>query len=1264
MSDATPTLPKISPTLASINPELISAHELNQWADQNDAKQTFPELMRRLLSQTPGITNLNIRAHEGTSAPGWDGIADSTGSAFLPAGKLRFEFGTNKKPKSKAENDYNKRAEGDNEAGEHVFIFATPRNWAGAHKWAEEHIDDGFFADVKAIDSHVLEGWLQATLPVHYWISERLGRRPQEVRSLQNWWSSFGERLSIDLPASFYAAGRKSRSDKLIELLTTNPSEITPVVKSSCVDESLAFIHATLLNTPELLEQAMVITNSDAWRQLVTSPNKMLLIPQFNNPELHTALSSGHRVLLAVGPESRTRHNDGVIELPKIGRTEAVEIFENVGIDRDRAERMAPLARRSMSAFFRSVSRNPSFAEPEWVRDSRKADILAPLVLVGSWEDSKDDKQLIEEFTGCSFNEIEHLLKDLHRRPDGPFIQSAGQWRLTNPAEAAELLLPELDSDVLERWKKFILDVLLIDDPFTGMTPAEHLTAHLQGVKPRCSGTLRKSVAEGLALAANASVLPNMRRFEGCVDNIVAQLFDEACQDASGNKLTRLSASFRLLAEASPNVFLDTLEEKLLTPQVVTKTPFHDTAEADGPFNNSSLHVGLLWALETLCWSPDHYGRAIAIIGRLAILAPDDKALNQSLDCLQRVTVGWSASGAISIDDKIAAIRQTIEESSLVGWALLMKLWPPYSVTIILPSVPKYRDWDTSSYDISLDEMIRYVAALGDLTCSLAGRSVDKWREIIERIGDTTADERTKVISSLRDVISQASWYEDERHSVWRALSDLIDKHAKHPQATWAMPEAAVLELQELADQLSSNTDPRRFSRLFSDLPMIDGLTYGDEGFSEKAEAERQDAVTSIVTQGIDAVTVLVEDVDQPNLVGDYLAQVDDVSRSDILTWLDSESSHLQRAADAYARKKVWDIGVEWVLAVLNEKILSNKAQERLMATVPIGKAYWDEIGVLEPHLVAAYWRQGNGYQVGYADRAEAGRLFLEHDCPWQAVAVAMAILHGKQQLDTEFAKQALAAAAVSEYSYNPGPCIEYSVSKLLKWLESEVPNDPELPVLEFYFFDFLHDYGPSNALYRALGNSPTDFVQLTMSACGCDGDDAQHSDISAEQEKSYSHRTWKILNSWHILPGLQQDGTIDGELLRDWVMRSRELFVQSDCADFGDCQIGQVLACSPDGEDGVWPAMTVRDVIEDLANTGLRSGICMGVVNRRGASVRRAYDGGDQERDLEKKYSRMACKLASRWPQTAAVLRELAKYFEDQAIDFDKQAERMADEG
>lgn len=102
----------ISPALQSNNPELVTAVEIQQWANRDHAKTTFPELIRRLLAQTPGITNLDIRAHEGVAASGWDGSASSSGSAYLPAGELRFEFGTNKNTKRKAQSDYDKRIEG------------------------------------------------------------------------------------------------------------------------------------------------------------------------------------------------------------------------------------------------------------------------------------------------------------------------------------------------------------------------------------------------------------------------------------------------------------------------------------------------------------------------------------------------------------------------------------------------------------------------------------------------------------------------------------------------------------------------------------------------------------------------------------------------------------------------------------------------------------------------------------------------------------------------------------------------------------------------------------------------------------------------------------------------------------------------------------------------------------------------------------------------------------------------------------------------
>lgn len=164
-------LSPITPALRGDNPELITAVELNQWADRADAKQIFPELIRRLLANTPGVTNIEIRSHEGTAAPGWDGIATSQGSPFLPQGELRFEFGTNKDPRRKAQDDYNKRREYPS-SNEYTFIFATPRNWPGGQSWQEERKSDNHFADVKVIDAHTIEAWLKETPSIHYWISE------------------------------------------------------------------------------------------------------------------------------------------------------------------------------------------------------------------------------------------------------------------------------------------------------------------------------------------------------------------------------------------------------------------------------------------------------------------------------------------------------------------------------------------------------------------------------------------------------------------------------------------------------------------------------------------------------------------------------------------------------------------------------------------------------------------------------------------------------------------------------------------------------------------------------------------------------------------------------------------------------------------------------------------------------------------------------------------------------------------------------------
>ena len=210
------------------NPELITADDLNVWPDKDarDAQENFPLLIRHLLLNTPGVSAVSARAGNGVNEPGYDGVAQSDGTvSVLPPGSLLFEFGTNKDIGAKATDDYRKRVKQD-DAASHVFVFATPRRWRGKEKWLEEYRSKGIFADVWALDADDLEAWLDVSPVSHYWISEHLGKQPDEAQTLEQWWDSFHQATQPELPLSMFTAGRESTRDTLRKLLAEAPRTI------------------------------------------------------------------------------------------------------------------------------------------------------------------------------------------------------------------------------------------------------------------------------------------------------------------------------------------------------------------------------------------------------------------------------------------------------------------------------------------------------------------------------------------------------------------------------------------------------------------------------------------------------------------------------------------------------------------------------------------------------------------------------------------------------------------------------------------------------------------------------------------------------------------------------------------------------------------------------------------------------------------------------------------------------------------------------
>jgi hypothetical protein len=111
-------------------------------------------------------------------------------------------------------------------------------------------------------------------------------------------------------------------------------------------------------------------------------------------------------------------------------------------------------------------------------------------------------------------------------------------------------------------------------------------------------------------------------------------------------------------------------------------------------------------------------------------------------------------------------------------------------------------------------------------------------------------------------------------------------------------------------------------------------------------------------------------------------------------------------------------------------------------------------------------------------------------------------------------------------------------------------------------------------------------------------------------KDQELAKHAWWVLEGWHELPGLLDDGKVDASHLSKWVRSTRLSFADFDRADIGDEQIGRVLSASPDGSDGIWPAEPVRDLIETIGSTSIETGLHTGLVNSRGFTSRGVYDG------------------------------------------------------
>jgi hypothetical protein len=162
-------------------------------------------------------------------------------------------------------------------------------------------------------------------------------------------------------------------------------------------------------------------------------------------------------------------------------------------------------------------------------------------------------------------------------------------------------------------------------------------------------------------------------------------------------------------------------------------------------------------------------------------------------------------------------------------------------------------------------------------------------------------------------------------------------------------------------------------------------------------------------------------------------------------------------------------------------------------------------------------------------------------------------------------------------------------------------------------------------------------------------GEDPSEWNIPNEEARgNVATQTYRLLHKIKRIPGAGENGKIDVEKLRSWTKDVRALCKTYGREDAGDISIGELLSKSRRDEDGVWPAVAVRDVLEEIGNEKIAESMAIGLYNQRGVHWRDI--GGKQERDLATMYRGWSKQTAIEWPFTSRLLERISQTYDREA--------------
>lgn len=406
----------------------------------------LPEIIKRLINCSGAeVDRLRIPDGDDVWAPGYDGIVSAkVESRYITAGKSVWEFGCSSDSLAKIESDFEKRTENslDIDKANTTFYLVVPKIWAYAKaisEWEAEHREE--WKNVIVYDAAILCDWINSELAVAAWLFEIYdkGAHPIAISSISRAWRGFSKWTD---PAFTYVMFTEGREEQRAQLMAYCKERQICCVRADTKIGAYGFCLATLMQSADLFDAAIVVQNEDTYHRLCASCKGTIFLLAF---PYHGSIPEGNTTIFCTSREMPKRPDE--IDLPPLWKTQFIRALCDMGISHSGAEELYISTHGNLWSLIRKIPGSYACAKPKWV-DFSNIELLRPLVLLRYYCTTEEsDQRLIAKLANVNYSEIERQYAKLSKLEDSPVKRIGERYLIVNREEAWNALGIDISDD-------------------------------------------------------------------------------------------------------------------------------------------------------------------------------------------------------------------------------------------------------------------------------------------------------------------------------------------------------------------------------------------------------------------------------------------------------------------------------------------------------------------------------------------------------------------------------------------------------------------------------------------------------------------------------------------------------------------------------------------------------------------------------------------------------------------------------------------------